>query len=310
MKLIRLLSTKYLSGEPILVYPELVGITPDGFPKAINFLKKYADGNLFQKRFFMTLMVTSRTLSFRTKPDYSPITNPFKGTVTEIDQVFVSRFVKDFKLGNNLKTPFDPENYYVTLKAGPLGPALLTSMQHFMLYTGLHLQHLSVIGGSYVGNYIIKIRNIAKDYLPKPINLGNRKLALVYDPEAKTRIIAIADYFTQVILNPFSERCFDLLRRIPQDRTFTQDPYIDKKPGHKFHSLDLSSATDRFPLSVQRQLVSEMIDANFGYSWCRLIVAEAFKSPEGELLKYSVGQPMGLRSSWAVFTLSHHMIVQ
>jgi hypothetical protein len=33
-------------------------------------------------------------------------------------------------------------------------------------------------------------------------------------------------------------------------------------------------------------------------------------TPEGHQLRYAVGQPMGAYSSWAVFTISHHLVVQ
>jgi len=35
-----------------------------------------------------------------------------------------------------------------------------------------------------------------------------------------------------------------------------------------------------------------------------------FRTPEGGRIKYNAGQPMGAYSSWPVFALSHHLIVQ
>lgn len=35
-----------------------------------------------------------------------------------------------------------------------------------------------------------------------------------------------------------------------------------------------------------------------------------FITPTGESITYVVGQPMGGYSSWAVFTLCHHLVVQ
>jgi len=88
--------------------------------------------------------------------------------------------------------------------------------------------------------------------------VSNRKLHLINDPEAKCRIIAIYDYISQWALNPLSEKLFEVLKSIPQDRTFTQDPLIDKGGRiDSFHSLDLSSATDRFPRKLQQQILAE-----------------------------------------------------
>jgi len=94
----------------------------------------------------------------------------------------------------------------------------------------------------------------------------NRRLSLVYDPESKTRVIGIVDYFTQVILAPVAKQMFTCLRSIPQDRTFTQDPHIVAPEGNYYHSIDLKAATDRFPLWVQKVLLSEMTDKNFAHA--------------------------------------------
>jgi len=312
LKLIRLISTKYIAGEPIKVYPEIIGIASDGFPKAISFLQKYADGTKFQKQLFLTLMTLSRTIVFKGTPDYSSITSPFKGTSKTIDQSFVNTFVNDFDLHAE-RGQFSNKSFLLTIKAGPLGHSLLTSLKHYMLYSGLHLQHIIVVGGPQLMNHIRDLKLYYKNKITlneDKSKLTNRKLSIVYDPEAKARIIGIVDYLTQVILQPFSQQVFNKLKTLEQDRTFTQDPFIQKVPGNKFHSLDLSSATDRFPIEVQKQLLTEMVDKQFAYSWSRLMIAEPFLAPNGERLRYEVGQPMGARSSWAVFTLSHHMVVQ
>jgi hypothetical protein len=54
------------------------------------------------------------------------------------------------------------------------------------------------------------------------------KLAIVKDPELKMRVIAMVDYLSQFILKPIHEGLLNLLKlRLPQDRTFTQDPFND-----------------------------------------------------------------------------------
>jgi len=51
------------------------------------------------------------------------------------------------------------------------------------------------------------------------------KLAVVNDPELKRRVIAMVDYLSQFTLKPIHEGILSLLRKMPNDRTFTQDPY-------------------------------------------------------------------------------------
>jgi hypothetical protein len=75
---------------------------------------------------------------------------------------------------------------------------------------------------------------------------------------------------------------------------------------HKFYSFDLSAATDRLPIELQFQIL-----ALLGYdsvNWRRLL--DFSWSWKDEQIKYSVGQPMGAYSSWAMLALTHHVIVR
>jgi hypothetical protein len=51
------------------------------------------------------------------------------------------------------------------------------------------------------------------------------KLSFVKDPEAKLRVIAISDYYTQIILKPIHRDMLSLLKGFNSDRTFTQKPF-------------------------------------------------------------------------------------
>jgi hypothetical protein len=50
------------------------------------------------------------------------------------------------------------------------------------------------------------------------------QLSLVWDPECKIRVIAMFDYISQLYLRPIHRALFSLLKRLPMDRTFTQNP--------------------------------------------------------------------------------------
>jgi Mitovirus RNA-dependent RNA polymerase len=52
-----------------------------------------------------------------------------------------------------------------------------------------------------------------------PLKYGSiiRRLSLIIDPEGKTRIIAIIDLFSQIILKPISDQMFGLLRSLSQE---------------------------------------------------------------------------------------------
>lgn len=51
------------------------------------------------------------------------------------------------------------------------------------------------------------------------------RLSVIKDPECKMRVIAIIDYYSQFTLKPIHDQLLNLLRRIPMDRTYTQDPH-------------------------------------------------------------------------------------
>jgi hypothetical protein len=66
---------------------------------------------------------------------------------------------------------------------------------------------------------------------------SNGKLSFIKDPEAKLRIIAISDYYTQLYLKPIHLIILQILKeRFKEtDRTFTQDPFHKwEDNGHKF----------------------------------------------------------------------------
>jgi hypothetical protein len=325
IKLLRLIVTRYLSGSPLFVVDERVGIR-DGFPKCIWFLKELVDsGDPASLRLVITLLVVSRAMVCEAKPNYSSITDDFTGVRLEIDPEFVKRFVADFKLVL-FRAEWSREIFFFSMKGGPLGHPVLTAIHCLSLFDGpiwAAIMHMVGLPGTqYLKDLLLKYRKVLNwDLIDRKVSslskmgynlkeLPLRRLSIVQDPELKARIVGIVDWITQVLLEPLSVQLFDLLRSMPQDRTFTQDPHIRKTEGSKFHSLDLSNATDRFPLTLQKQLLAEMLGGAFAEAWGSLLTRAGFATPDGQTIFYKVGQPMGAKSSWAMFTLTHHILVQ
>jgi hypothetical protein len=259
------------------------------------------------------------------KPDYSSITAEFTGTRLTLDPDFVKKFVSDFNLVL-VRPEWSRELFFFSMKGGPLGHPVLTAIHCLSLFDGpmwaamVHM--VGMPGAEYLKSILMRYRKVVDwTIITKKVEalskigysltgLPLRRLSIVQDPELKARIVGIVDWITQVLLQPLSVQLFNLLRSIPQDRTFTQDPRIRKVEGSRFHSLDLSNATDRFPLAVQKQLLAEMLGPAYAEAWASLLVRQGFATPSGDTIFYKVGQPMGARSSWAMFTLSHHLLVQ
>jgi hypothetical protein len=224
------------------------------------------------------------------KPDYSSITADFSGTRLTIDPDFVTKFVSDFNLVL-YRHEWTREMFFFSMKGGPLGHPVLTAIHCLALFEGpdwaciLHMVGLP--GVQWFKDLLLKYRKLLDwSIIDKKVaalsklgykldKLPLRRLSIVQDPELKARIVGIVDWITQVLLEPLSAQLFNLLRSIPQDRTFTQDPHIRKVEGSMFHSLDLSNATDRFPLTVQKQLLAEMLGGPYAEAWGSLLTRSA-----------------------------------
>jgi len=145
-----------------------------------------------------------------------------------------------------------------------------------------------------------------------PGRLG--KLALLYEARGKVRVVAITDWWTQVLLKPLHKGLFDILRDIPQDGTFDQLAPVHRliayvrESGSPVFSYDLSAATDRLPIKLQIQVLEELGVA-WARNWARLLVGRSWYL-DSKPIKYAVGQPMGALSSWAILAVTHHLLVQ
>jgi len=142
--------------------------------------------------------------------------------------------------------------------------------------------------------------------MPK-IHLG--KLGVVYDQAGKARVVGITNYWVQLALKPLHNSIFRLLKGIEEDGTFDQTKKINylRNLGKKFHCFDLSAATDRLPIDIQRDILN-ILNPSLGTWWCRLL--DFPWTYKGKDYKYAVGQPMGAYSSWGMLALTHHVIVK
>lgn len=126
-------------------------------------------------------------------------------------------------------------------------------------------------------------------------------------------MIAILDYWSQSALRPLHTFLGGLLRRIPTDMTYNQGafaPVDHLKGAEKYHSIDLSAATDRMPVFLQRRILRLFMTAEKVDAWNRILTDLPFLVNDDQLVKYSVGQPMGAYSSWPIMALTHHFIVR
>jgi len=174
-------------------------------------------------------------------------------------------------------------------------------------------QYTSLTPGGVAPNLTWTV-NPLKEY--KPVHqLG--KLALKKEAAGKMRVFALVDPFTQWALYPLHKVILYVLSKYSMDGTFNQVQPLEYLKGSKqLYSLDLSSATDRLPISVQRLLIEKLFkNKDLADKWVRLLVGRSYSVPKTSYItvktvKYAVGQPMGALSSWAMLALTHHFIVQ
>jgi hypothetical protein len=98
--------------------------------------------------------------------------------------------------------------------------------------------------------------------LKVPEKLWTGRIGVMSHPEGKTRLVGILDYWTQTCLRPLHLQLFEILKAIGPDQTFRQTEGLSSfRPdkGSKYHSIDLTAATDRFPVAILELLLAALI---------------------------------------------------
>jgi hypothetical protein len=138
------------------------------------------------------------------------------------------------------------------------------------------------------------------------------RLSVVEEARQKARIVGITDWWTQVLFKPLHDKIAEILKSLPEDGTFNQiEPVKNMLLLHRSSSpvisSDLSNATDRLPVSLQRDILIAL--GVLGKIWENILDRPYFiNRPHPMMVKYSVGQPMGVYSSFVMLSLTNHII--
>lgn len=203
----------------------------------------------------------------------------------------------------------ESSSFHWTTKAGPNGPALSTAVHELPHLPSWLKSAIRKLGGGLVASTMDILEPLPKsfyDILGQYMSVRQwsktRKLSIKRDKEAKSRVFAILDYWSQAALKPLHDYIFFLLKTNHKlqrvDATFNQDAGFTKIPqGKTYYSFDLTSATDRLPLSFQEVVVTYLLgDKRFTQHWKDILVKEPFDL-QGKPVYYKAGQPMGAYSS-------------
>jgi hypothetical protein len=119
------------------------------------------------------------------------------------------------------------------------------------------------------------------------------------------------DYYSQLSLKPLHNYLARALSKINQDCTLDQTKFkklILNRGIKKYYSIDLTAATDRFPIYIIYNLLNAQLPEQYVKAWRNTMVGYPFDC-DGEQYSYAVGNPMGAYSSFNSFALAHHYII-
>lgn len=133
------------------------------------------------------------------------------------------------------------------------------------------------------------------------------------EPGMKLRAIASPFRIHQLALKPLGDAIYSILSGLPWDCTFDQSkalPWIQAslKEGKEVFSIDLTGATDYFPMEVQILTLSEIFGDIKDISLFNQISRFRWKSEVGDI-EWKRGQPLGLYPSFGAFALTHGLIL-
>lgn len=135
----------------------------------------------------------------------------------------------------------------------------------------------------------------------------------IQEPGYKLRAVASPYRIHQLALLPLGQSLGRIVKSLPWDCTYRQEdafPIIQEKlkSGCTIHSVDLSNATDFFPLDIQvnvlRTIFGDVPDLKLFQDISRM----SWKSKYG-VIQWKRGQPLGLFPSFFAFTLTHGLVL-
>jgi hypothetical protein len=335
IKINRNIIMRFVLENPILQSPD-AKVNKDGWPTRLTFLQPLASSTDGLKA-LLTLLMLTRSVRLPSAPKLDSIVDPWEGSdsITEYELSKSLRLLRVY--GGRVGNWTFP---HTSTKRGPQGQALLSSLSELTDFPQELLSCIKEIGGEALSR-MIEANTEGLDILEavKPRGFQGifsvsawwnrlfptkskslRKLSYFPDKEGKDRIIAIVDYWSQSALKPIHHHLNMILKRIPTDCTFDQNSFTRSLPsilpdGNSFHSIDLSAATDRMPIALQKRVISHVYGSSAkADAWATILVGLPFnfRKPDKSVIqvKYAAGQPMGAYSSWPSMALTHHVIVQ
>lgn len=190
------------------------------------------------------------------------------------------------------------------------------------------------LGYDYLFSYLSEIVPMYTGTIDKQSNNSKsailRKIVPVPDKGFKTRLVAIVDFWSQLILEPFRFHVQKVIKRLFSQTDFrtNQDKGVSLMVDFQKKCLskqnvkglildakhlkfyDISSWTDRFHRDLQKIVVAKLFGKRFSEAWSQLVIHCDWYSPElKRTVKYGQGQGMGTNGSFDTATLTDHLFI-
>lgn len=276
----------------------------DGIAKPIRFAKPNRD-RVDCMRYSLSMLRVLEIIKLPPTYEVDTITNPSSANTTLVEEV--REFILNWP-GLKLLPDLKPGELILSNKAGPNGPATRSCLEDlFALRAPSNEQLLTAI------QELLKISipwfELSKYKTLEKSSKLSSKLVILSDKFGKNRVIAIADWFSNVALTPLHNAFMVALRRRRGDVTYKQDqiPNLVEGLGTKLFSSDMTAFTDRFPIELEVAVIEGRYGANIAKLWKQVLTDRWFYHPKGPV-QYKTGNPMGLLSSWPVSTFTHHAV--
>lgn len=215
---------------------------------------------------------------FNLSPDETVLNGIIKPSPTDVPSDLVkdiASFAKEFFKSRRIQ-PFqvsDELPLYATTKAGANGPSAsgVTSLRDYkaILESSVLTKVRNLVSKVYTERQqclfqsVIEETDAKSQDIPESSNLVSSRLHLLSEGGGKTRVIAIPDIWTQSALKPIHNYLMNCLKLMPCDGTFSHSRLASKMKKvtahHGLYCYDLTAATDRFPLTLQKEVLRPLL---------------------------------------------------
>jgi hypothetical protein len=186
--------------------------------------------------------------------------------------------------------------------------------------TGRYLKakYQSIFDQVYLGfEQVVTLRSDGSNFSSFGISTGFDtvgKIGLIQEPGFKLRAVANPNRVYQVALDPLKQAVSGILKNLPWDCTFDQSkaiPFIQNhlKAENRCHCIDLSGATDYFPLSLQISVLKRIFSGLDEYIDLFADLSRSDWNFQDTTIRWTKGQPLGLGPSFVSFALTHGLVL-